>query len=117
MVRYERPMQSGPRYATDRDTTLVSPRDDPLDQLTASLAAPRAGIETVFNNDSIVAIALEKLRELPEAPLLGVERRLGSSETPVDKKLRSVEDRESETFRDGIDGDDAFHSSWAGSDP
>ena len=42
---------------------------------------------------------------------------LGTSKTPVHQKLRSVEDREAETFRDGIDGEDAFHNSWAGSDP
>jgi hypothetical protein len=110
MIRGERPMKSGSRYATDRDTAFTGQRDDPFDQLTASLAASRTDIEAVFDNDPVRAIDLNELGDLAEIALPRVRPSLGAAQTPVDKQLRAVEDREAEPFRDGVDGKDAFHS-------
>src|SRR5262249_22067265 len=111
IFRRERALKPGSGDAAGWNTPLVGESGDTLDQALASFAQARTTSHTILDHYSVGTIALQKSGHLSKGPLHRLGGRLGGAHTPVKQTLRSVEDREAEAARDGIDGEDTFHRS------
>src|SRR5262245_39358655 len=72
----------------------------------------------VLDHDPIRLVEVDELRDLAEAPLLlGLASTARAFESPVNEHLGTIEKRKAESFSDGVNGENALHGVWTGSDP